>query len=140
MGREKFDFNSSHNIESAEAIVHAELIDLFRTATFAPNRAISDETTGIRLGAFEAEAHDLLKIASSENHATEKGRYVIVLPNGRVVIQREDVTETNTHSLTARLKVRFHPLPHLVSKRERQNRFLGTIMHTHPIDVCPFTN
>jgi len=121
--------------------------DLLVNATFDPNRAIDERTTSVNLGSLEETRNELLRDSKGDPQRQEHGKVCYVLPDGKVII------ETKTHvgehlAVVTPIDVRLTPDQsptaiilgehnQFIPKRERGQRFVGAVIHTHPADILP---
>lgn len=109
--------------------------DALRQATFAPGRVLKGDVKEIELGIFGNEARSLSEETAKDPARREFGKIVYVTADGRVLLQNKP-TAGDEESITHSLKIA-HKGSSLLPRHLRQDRFIGTLLHSHPVDSMP---
>lgn len=128
------------NSEQRE-VVHRipRLIEVLRDATLDIKRSLQNPNIKkINLGIFAKEAERLRRITANDPKHSEAGKLVLV-KNGEVIIEPV-VKLGNSSRVTSSVWIRpnndFEQIPNL-PKVLRQDVFISTLLHSHPIWVPP---
>lgn len=105
-------------------------------SAFSKGRVISDSVSEIDLAIFGNEGRNLVSQMIMDPKRREYGKLVYVTKDRKVLLQEQPTVgnETNvTHSFKADILIDNPALPWFM----RQNRILGTTVHSHPEDIPP---
>ncbi len=105
-------------------------------SAFSKGRAISDSISEIDLGIFGKEGKELVRQMIRDPRHREFGKLIYVLNDRRVLLQDQSTIgdeDSTTHSFRTNIIIDNPALPWFM----RQDRMLGTSLHSHPEDIPP---
>jgi hypothetical protein len=113
-------------------------VNLLLDATFHNrNRAIDDRITAIDFGGpFTDTADELNHLTQSDSLKREYGTIAYATPNQTVLI-RKDITQGNEMGPAIKMDVGINRLSPFLPRTRRQKRFVGSVIHSHPLDTPP---
>lgn len=121
---------------SPEGPYHRSLKESLIEATFDPNRAISDSVRSIDVFDFRQDINSLLRLSQQDPLHRETGKVVYVTSDKRVLVQNDFIQGTET-SVVPMLTMKVNVAQRMGPKVIRQDRYLGTVLHTHGVSNTP---
>lgn len=119
------------NNESKEAIASMSLKDALVSATFSPNRALDPSVKTINLGTLQSYAVNLMETTLADAPQYREAAIAIyITPRDTMLVQQQPTLGTE-QEVQFRGEVKLFSLNPQTPLRSRQDKHVGTVMHTH---------